>query len=77
MGTIDAIAMERDTADGFIRPTRGSLPSNSGLCVTLRAWSVKRRSRLALRDLTEDQLRDIGLTPKDVSQELAKSFFLN
>jgi uncharacterized protein YjiS (DUF1127 family) len=56
---------------------RGSLPSNSGLCVTLRAWSVKRRSRLALRDLTEDQLRDIGLTPKDVSQELAKSFFLN
>lgn len=75
MGTIDAIAIERDTRDGFILPKRASRLGISGLCVGLRAWSVKRRSRSALRDLTEDQLWDIGLTPKDVGRELAKSSF--
>jgi uncharacterized protein YjiS (DUF1127 family) len=41
----------------------------------LADWSEKRRSRAALRALTDDQLLDIGLTRHEVHREVAKSFF--
>jgi uncharacterized protein YjiS (DUF1127 family) len=35
----------------------------------------KRESRWVLRDLTDDQLRDVGLTPSEARSEVSKSFF--
>lgn len=75
MGTIDTIINDRNATGGRVGSSRGLRSVISRLFVALRAWSVKRRSRSALRDLTEDQLRDIGLTPNDVGREVAKSFF--
>lgn len=40
-----------------------------------RAWSVKRRTRHALMDMTEDQLCDIGISRSDARREVSKSFY--
>lgn len=42
----------------------------------LSHWRMKRAGRLALHDLTEDQLRDIGLTRIDAEREVQKSRLL-
>ena len=39
-------------------------------------WRIKRVGRLALHDLTDDQLRDIGLTRVEARQEVNKSRLL-
>ncbi|MBV2186672.1 MAG: DUF1127 domain-containing protein [Rhizobium sp.] len=39
-------------------------------------WRIKRAGRLALHDLTDDQLRDIGLTRVVARQEVNKSRLL-
>ena len=39
------------------------------------AWQQKRNTRAALRELTMDELRDIGLTREQVLNETAKSYF--
>jgi uncharacterized protein YjiS (DUF1127 family) len=76
MGTIDAINAEQVAA----RPkteTRRFSPGTvtAGIIAWIVARSEKRRSRSTLRELTEDQLRDVGLTRSDVRREAAKSFF--
>lgn len=38
-------------------------------------WLEKRESRLVMRDLTDDQLCDIGLTRGEAATEVNKSFF--
>lgn len=38
-------------------------------------WLAKRESRWVLRELTDDQLRDIGLTRREAATEAKKSFF--
>jgi len=38
-------------------------------------WQQKREGRLALRGLTADQLKDIGLSRSDAAREVGKSFF--
>lgn len=38
-------------------------------------WQEKRSSRLVLRDFSEEQLRDIGLTRREAEEEVRKSFF--
>lgn len=38
-------------------------------------WLEKRESRWVLRELTDDQLRDIGLTRREAATEAKKSFF--
>lgn len=40
-----------------------------------RAWSIKRRTRHALVDMTEDQLCDIGISRSDARREVSKSFY--
>lgn len=42
----------------------------------LAHWQMKRAGRLALHDLTDDQLRDIGLTRIDAEREVQKSRLL-
>lgn len=41
----------------------------------LRGWHEKRESRRTLRDLTDDQLSDIGITRREARTEVGKSFF--
>ncbi|WP_416066319.1 DUF1127 domain-containing protein [Rhizobium sp. ZK1] len=38
-------------------------------------WQQKRASRRSLRELTADQLKDIGLSQSDAAREVGKSFF--
>ena len=38
-------------------------------------WQMKRQSRRALREMTGDQLRDIGLSPDEAAREVSKSYF--
>ncbi|WP_454849134.1 DUF1127 domain-containing protein [Rhizobium binxianense] len=40
-------------------------------------WLEKRRSRQALAELSEDQLRDIGISRAEARKEVAKSWFWN
>lgn len=42
----------------------------------IRTWHVKRTGRAALRELTDDQLRDIGVSRSQARRESAKSRFL-
>jgi len=49
------------------------------LTVALRAisvWSVRRRTRIALTELTEAQLRDIGLDREAALEEALRPFWL-
>ncbi len=43
--------------------------------LTLRAHVIKRRTRLALLNLTDDELRDIGITRGEAHREIRKSFY--
>lgn len=65
-----ALAADRDagTAQPKSRPARQ-------LWASLLLWTQKRESRWVLRDLTDDQLRDIGLTRSEARTEVSKSFF--
>lgn len=76
MGTIDTIGAEAET----IVASAASWRRRAGAAVvalwrSLAERQAKRHSRSALRDLSRDQLRDIGLTPQDVRREVAKSVF--
>lgn|SRR5215217_6214831 len=38
-------------------------------------WRMKRAGRLALRELSDEQLADIGITHEQARHEVAKSYF--
>ncbi|GMB82317.1 hypothetical protein NN6n1_31000 [Shinella zoogloeoides] len=40
-----------------------------------RAWRIKRHTRYALLELTDEQLRDVGLTRSEARREAGKSYF--
>lgn len=42
----------------------------------IRTWHIKRAGRLALRELTDEQLLDIGISRSQARNETAKSRFL-
>jgi uncharacterized protein YjiS (DUF1127 family) len=72
MSTIDTICAVEAT------PATGVLPARSffgGMVWRLSLWLRKRETRRNLRDLTDDQLRDIGLTRSEAMAEVSKSFF--
>jgi uncharacterized protein YjiS (DUF1127 family) len=46
-----------------------------GLWQRLGLWHCKRQTRWTLRDLTDDQLRDIGLTRREAMAEVRRSYF--
>lgn len=56
-----------------------SIPAISLLAVRVAVvfskWATRRRTRLALRSLTPDQLRDVGLTPSDAYIEARRVFW--
>lgn len=43
--------------------------------VTVSKWTTRRRTRLALGQLTETQMRDVGLTPTQARREAARMFW--
>ena len=43
--------------------------------LVVRAWWIKRRTRHALIEMTEEQLRDIGITRSEARSEVGKSFY--
>ncbi|MEZ2127381.1 MULTISPECIES: DUF1127 domain-containing protein [unclassified Sinorhizobium] len=47
----------------------------NGLLNSFRLWAQKRKGRRALRELTDDQLKDIGLTRAEAMKEVSKSYF--
>lgn len=60
----------------------GNLRSRSSLSAVLRrswlafrAFLIKRRTRHALLHMTEDQLRDIGISRSEAQREVRKSFY--
>ncbi|MCJ8052032.1 DUF1127 domain-containing protein [Shinella curvata] len=67
---IDTIFVQGDIEHS--RSTRG-LFHRAWLAV--RAWWLKRRTRQALIEMTEDQLRDIGITRSEAQREIGKSFY--
>jgi uncharacterized protein YjiS (DUF1127 family) len=75
MGTIDTIDVKRNAIQRVHSLRRICLSEIARIFTRLSVWSAKRRSRVTLRDLTEDQLRDIGVTQSDLKHELGKSFF--
>ena len=58
---------------------QNSIPATSHLAVRVAVvfskWATRRRTRTALRMLTTDQLRDVGLTPADASFEARRVFW--
>lgn len=79
MSTIDAICATKaqDASSAGVK-VRTAQPRPHPV---LRLWNIylhwleKRESRWVLRDLTDDQLRDIGLTRLEAATEAKKSFF--
>lgn len=43
--------------------------------VEMRSWHSKRNTRATLRELTDDELRDIGVTRAEARREVSKSWF--
>lgn len=62
----------------YLRETK-SLPIVSvwavEFAVIVSKWTTRRRTRLALRQLTAQQLHDVGLTPDQASDESEKVFW--
>lgn len=55
------------------RPVQGNLIAR--FLRAIRAWHTKRESRRTLQFLTDDELRDIGITRSEARKEVSKSFF--
>jgi uncharacterized protein YjiS (DUF1127 family) len=45
------------------------------VAVVLSIWATRRRTRLALSQLSKEQLRDVGLTPADAFHEARRVFW--
>lgn len=43
--------------------------------VILSKWATRRRTRLALSQLSDAQLEDVGLTPAEASREARRAFW--
>ena len=79
MGTICTdIGVEPAQQEGTIQP-RSFVSRLKDLCFVVIAWIIdredKRLSRIALSELTDDQLADIGVTPAEARREAARPFW--
>lgn len=45
------------------------------VAVKVSQWATRRRTRLALAQLTVHQLRDVGLTPSEATRESRRVFW--
>lgn len=66
------------TSDVEIPTTMDRAPSGGIVrrcLMSLNLYLSKRRERLVLSDLSDDQLRDIGISPAEARTEVNKSWF--
>jgi uncharacterized protein YjiS (DUF1127 family) len=78
MGAIDTMLGAVVTVFALGRPVGGETAS-SDLRVPLDKWRIlrrTRRTRVQLADLTDDQLRDIGISREDALREVKRSVLL-
>ena len=76
MVTIDTIA-PRPTRQKVALPVRkGALLPFRGLARALKLWWRARSTRVQLSQLTEEQLRDVGLSAEMAAREIRKSRLL-
>ena len=82
MDTIDTMSSaltEAHVCGGFSRVGRSRRisfgNSFSQLLARGKVWAGKRASRRTLKDLTDAQLLDIGITRREATREISKSFF--
>ena len=45
------------------------------VAVAVSIWATRRRTRMALKQLSDDQLRDVGLTPGEALTESRRVFW--
>ncbi|MCA1492339.1 DUF1127 domain-containing protein [Ensifer sp. NBAIM29] len=79
MGTIGTTQLSRKRGAGVAASASKRKPGSVGAFVRLwRAYSAlasRRRSRLALGELSAEQLKDIGLTEAEARREAAVPFW--
>ncbi|MEZ2219429.1 DUF1127 domain-containing protein [Rhizobium sp. RCC_161_2] len=80
MDTIDTICLSKGTAPVRMplvafKPAKLMSRLAHRFWAPFALWIEKRESRWTLRDLTDDQLCDIGLTRSEAKTEVSKSFF--
>lgn len=65
-----------DSPHEIVLPRQAPATTRLGLLwAAFLLWQQKREGRLALRGLSADQLKDIGLSRSDAAREVSKSFF--
>jgi uncharacterized protein YjiS (DUF1127 family) len=74
MSTIDTINACCETRDS-VEQRRGLSGGVSAVLTWLRLALAKRRSRMHLSELSDDQLRDIGKTRREARGEFLRSFW--
>ncbi|AVA21731.1 MULTISPECIES: DUF1127 domain-containing protein [unclassified Rhizobium] len=77
MDTIDTIHFSKSPLADERSPSISARVSRLAhrLVDAFAVWLQKRESRWTLRYLTDDELRDIGLTREEAMDEVNKSFF--
>jgi uncharacterized protein YjiS (DUF1127 family) len=76
MTTIDTMRLEDEMTRGVHVETPRAFPDMAReIAARIALWRQKRESRRVLRELTDDELRDIGLSRQDVAREVSKSRF--
>lgn len=87
LSTIDTMYPDGYTRESYFRdagdmldPRPLAYPHTGGLfsriVARLRAWSTKRQSRAVLRELSDYELDDIGITASQARREANKSRFI-
>lgn len=88
LSTIDTIYPDGHARESYFRDAGDMLepqplhyPHESGvlswLVSALWAWSVKRRGRVVLRELSDHGLEDIGVTRAEARREITKSWLFD
>ncbi len=75
MVTIDTITTHH-AVEAVVPVRAAGVFSRNGVRTRLQLWWRRRRTRAHLLDLTEQQLRDVGLTPEMAEREIRKSKLL-
>lgn len=69
------MAIDTISTEAGIEPQRPLRATFHRVWLACRAWCVKRRTRRSLLELTDEQLRDIGISRSEAQREIRKSFY--
>ncbi len=77
MVTIETMSSRAPSERASPDRSRGALAKPvAAFVLAMTFWLRRRRTRLHLAQLTEEQLRDVGLTPEMAEREIGKSRLL-